>query len=114
MDILDKIEPGNEECFPVMCPICGKRDGHLFLYKPNEKETRGGVWTWCSACHNSIHASFRIPEWWRNPPDIIFGNLAAIPDYLEDNKMYIDQWMNRLLFSKLLDQDSNRGSNKDG
>ena len=97
MDIIDKTGPGNEECFPVMCPICRKKDGHLFFYKPNPRETRGGVWTWCSACHNSMHASCRIPEWWRNPPDIIFDNLAAIPDYLESNKIYIDQWINGLL-----------------
>jgi len=31
MEILDYIEKPSKECFPVTCPICGKREGHLYF-----------------------------------------------------------------------------------
>ena len=29
MGILDSIETQNKGCFPVVCPICGEKDGHV-------------------------------------------------------------------------------------
>lgn len=97
MDILDIDIMGSKEYFPVICPVCGKREGHLYAHRFKEGEDRGGEWAWCSACHHSVHVSARLPKWWKNPDMIDFERLAAIPDYLEENKIYIDEWINGLL-----------------
>lgn len=82
--------------FPVICPICGKRDGHIYLYRHNENSQRGGLWLWCSACHHTSHSSYQLPLWWKNFPDFDTTKLASHPDYLEENKTYIDEWVNKL------------------
>jgi len=97
MNILDNVE-SNKQFFPVICPICEKSDGHLYFHRNKKGEVRGGVWVWCSACCNSSHATYRIPEWWENLEIIEFENLKSYPDYLEDNKRSIDDWINKLLF----------------
>lgn len=98
LDILDFIEIKNKECFPVVCPICGKKEGHLYFHRYKEEEL-GGVWIWCSACYHSAHARYQLPKWWKNSEEIISEKLASHPDYLEDNKRFIDEWVNKLIFS---------------
>ena len=100
MDVLisDKME--TKEYFPVVCPVCGKREAHSYAHRFKEGEERGGEWAWCSACHTSVHVSARIPKWWKNCDLIDFNKLAAIPNYLEENKVCIDEWMNDLLFAE--------------
>ena len=46
MEILDYIEKPSKECFPVTCPICGKREGHLYFHRYMQGNARGGMWTW--------------------------------------------------------------------
>lgn len=44
MGILDSIETQNKGCFPVVCPICGEKDGHLYFHRNrdgDEKEVCG-------------------------------------------------------------------------
>lgn len=101
VDILNNIEPSDKECFPVVCPVCGKRQGHLYFHRYKEGNERGGMWVWCSACHHSEHATYRVPKWWKNLESISFEKLAAIPLYLEKNKADIDEWVNRLIFPEL-------------
>lgn len=99
MDILDIIELDNEQSVPVVCPICGKKEGHFYLSRYKEGEVYGGMWVWCSACHHSAHARYRLPEWWKNAKEICFEELTAHPYYLEENKNCIDEWVNRLLLN---------------
>lgn len=95
MDILDNIETRNK-CFPVICPICGKREGHLYFHRYKKDAEQGGMWVWCSACYHSSHALGRVPEWWENLEKIDFDKLASLPDYLEENKICIDEWINSI------------------
>lgn len=101
MDILDNIEMKNKECFPVACSICGKKEGHLYFHRYKEDDERGSMWTWCSACYHSAHTTYRLPKWWENLEEVNFGKLTNYPDYLEKNKMCIDEWINKLIFSNL-------------
>ncbi len=78
MDILDNIETENKGCFPVVCPICGKKEGHLYFHRNMEGDERGSMWVWCSACYHFSHAMYR-----------------------EENKVCIDQWINEILFLDL-------------
>ena len=56
------------------------------------------MWTWCSACCHSAHVTFRLPEWWENLEQIDFEKISSYPDYLEENKRDIDEWINKLIF----------------
>ena len=96
MDILDVIESENKESVPAVCPICGEREGHLYFHRYEKGHEAGGMWTWCSACCHSAHCRGRVPEWWINLEEINFEKLTAYPDYLEENKNRIDQWVNRI------------------
>lgn len=96
INILDSIEGEEKEQFPVLCPICGKREGHLYFHRYNN-ESVGGMWAWCSACRHSMHTRFKLPEWWENLEIINFQELTSYPDYLERNKGVIDEWMNKLM-----------------
>lgn len=96
MNMLDNIEVKENKQFPVLCPICGKKEGHLYFHR-YENEIAGGMWTWCSACKHSTHSRFRLPDWWKNLETIDCQKLASLPDYLEKNKDDIDDWVNKLL-----------------
>lgn len=87
--------------FPVICPICGKREGHIYLYKYNENNQRGGLWLWCSACHHCSHSSYLLPLWWNNLQNLDTSKLMSFPDYLEDNKINIDEWVNKIKIKNL-------------
>lgn len=99
MEVLVKDEAEIKEKFPIICPVCGKKEAHLYAHRFKEGEDRGGKWAWCSACYNCVHVSAKLPKWWKNPDLIDFNKLAAIPDYLEENKNYVDEWINSLIFS---------------
>lgn len=98
MDLLDIIEIKSKKSFPAVCPICGKKDGHLYFHRNTEGNERGSMWTWCSACYHSAHTIYRLPKWWKNLEGISIEKLASYPDYLEKNKSCIDEWVNRLVF----------------
>lgn len=68
-DILDNIETLDRHDFPVACSICGEKEGHLYFHRKVEGDEKGGMWVWCSSC---------------------------CPDYLEKNKLCIDEWVNKL------------------
>lgn len=82
---------------PTTCPICSKKECHIFFYRHDEKGTRGGAWVWCSHCNHFAHASFQIPAWWRNTPFLPEEILSSDPTLLEENKEMIDNWINKLL-----------------
>lgn len=100
LKILDDLYAKNE-CFPVNCPICGRKDGHIYLHKHNESRQRGGLWLWCSACHHTSHSSYRLPLWWENLKVLDTAKLVGFPDYLEKNKNDIDKWVNKLKINNL-------------
>ena len=98
MDILDGIGSGNKGYFPVDCPICEKKEGHIYFHRNKEDDQCGGMQTWCSACYHTAHATCRLPRWWKNPEKISTKKLTSYPGYLEENKNYIDEWVNKLLY----------------
>ena len=60
MEILDELE--SKECvFPVYCPVCGEKEGHLCIHRYDERH--GGIWIWCSNCCAYSHMSGIIPDW---------------------------------------------------
>ena len=40
MDILENIETLNRQDFPVVCPICGGKEGHLYFCKNVEGDEK--------------------------------------------------------------------------
>ena len=87
--------------FPVNCPICAKKDGHIYLYRHNINSHSGGLWLWCSACHHSSHSRYSLPIWWNNLNTLDTSKLSSFPDYLEENKNDIDKWVNKIKLSLL-------------
>ncbi len=81
---------------PAVCPVCGSQSGHIYLHRYDE-EHHGGSWVWCSNCHSYSHASFRVPEWWRNLSLFSILDLHAVPDNLDQKAQYIDDFVNKLL-----------------
>lgn len=45
---------------------------------------------------HSIHALYRLPNWWENLGKVNTEKLTSFPDYLEENKACIDEWVNKL------------------
>lgn len=83
--------------FPVTCPVCSKKGGHVYLDR-DENSERGGMWCWCSECKSFIHAESYIPKWWFNPTFIEESELCAgDADELERNVASIDDLVNELL-----------------
>ena len=99
MDILENAKMINTELFPVVCPYCGERGGHFYLHRWKKEDPRGSMWVWCSACRQSAHSRYRLPQWWKNPEKIDPQKLTYYPNYLEENKSYIDEWVNEILFA---------------
>lgn len=94
LDILDEIEKGQAK-FPTVCPVCGKQEAHLYMHKESG-ENIGGLWVWCSSCKNYIHATYQIPQWWKNSLEITESELSPNPQYLEENKDVLDMWVQKL------------------
>lgn len=84
---------------PTVCPVCGSKSGHIYLHRYDE-EHHGGSWVWCSNCHSYSHASFRVPEWWRNLSLFSILDLHAVPDNLDLKVHFIDDFVNKLIAIK--------------
>ena len=82
--------------FPVICPVCGEKDAHIYIHRHSFESQRGGLWLWCSSCRHSSHSSYRTPLWWKNLNSINTDKLVSLPDYLEANKNAVDKWVNEL------------------
>ena len=102
IDILDNLEISNKECFPVVCPICKKKGGHLYFHRNREMDERGSMWAWCSACCHFTHVMCRLPKWWENLEEVNVEKLTSYPNYLEENKINIDAWINKLISLNLI------------
>lgn len=79
--------------FPADCPICGRREAHVYLRAYTPK--RGDLWTWCSSCQSFEHASIIPPSDWKNDDFIDYHHLSALPQYLEFQKDSIDSYMTK-------------------
>ena len=97
MEIMDRLDD-KDSVFPIQCPVCGKKDGHLCIHRYDEHH--GGIWIWCSKCGSYSHMSGIIPDWWENMPGIEEGKLEAEPQYLDERNRAIDHWFNNLLKSR--------------
>ena len=82
--------------FPVVCPICGEKDGHLYFHRNRDGDEKGSMWVWCGKCYHFAHALCRLPKWWKNLDKINFEELTSYPNHLEENKFCIDEWINKL------------------
>lgn len=83
--------------YPEICPVCGKKSGHVYLHIHDMRNsTKGGIWLWCSECRSFAHMSGRAPVWWSNPDFIDFNLLVAEPEYLDKNSEKLDAWFNLL------------------
>lgn len=82
--------------FPCRCPVCNEKSAHVYFHRYKNTENKGGLWIWCSECRSYVHSSGQAPDWWYNCNDIEFSCLTSEPDYLEDNKGLIDEWIESL------------------
>lgn len=91
--------------FPVVCPECNSKSGHIYLNR-YEDTHRGGAWTWCSSCHHYGHYSYIIPSWWNNLTCIDEEELCAgNADILEENSATIDEHINYSLRRNCMSKD---------
>ncbi len=93
-----EIANNQSEAFPVKCPICEKKGGHIYIHRHDAKH--GGIWMWCDRCHSYAHVSGIIPDWCENPPFIDETQLTARPSYLNTLATELDSWTNSLLFKR--------------
>lgn len=70
------------------------------FYCYNNSNRRGGIWIWCSECKQYVHASVKVPEWWKNIPNIKLEDLSNEPILQENNKNLFDHWVNKLINAK--------------
>lgn len=99
MDILNYFNATRGK-FPAVCPICKKDDGHIFFYTYRNNGI-SSAWVWCSSCRYSAHFTYRTPSIWKNMLNIDSGRLASAPDYLEEIKHSIDDWVNTIIESAI-------------
>lgn len=95
MKLYDLLKEHGSDPLPAKCPVCGENGGHIYMHRYDE-ENHGGMWVWCSSCHNYSHSSCKVPEWWRNKSDISIVNLQASPQYLNTKAESVDSFVNRL------------------
>ncbi len=82
------------EFAPYFCPECGQKSVHLYMQVHNLNTRRGGLWIWCSSCHNFLHSSHYIPLNWSNFTGVETEKLCAVPAYLDELKIEIDTHLN--------------------
>ncbi len=87
--------------FPTICPICNKKNAHIYMHVYNNKTRRGGSWSWCSECHSFSHSTMYVPEYWRNCSEIELEKLSAVPIYLEEIKDKLDKHANAIMMNLL-------------
>lgn len=95
-DLIMNLFNDNGEAYPKTCPCCGKKDGHIFMYKFDDAAVYGSAWVWCSACQEYSHSRYLIPDWWKNYDGVEADELHNRPDNLDLIKNEIDQWVNSL------------------
>jgi len=93
IEIFSKVNDNQIVC-PCVCPICHSQTGHVYIHKHNDRHC--GIWTWCSNCKASSHLSGKAPIWWENPDFIDSAKLCADPEYLDQLKDKIDEWVNTI------------------
>lgn len=91
MELLKKYIAKDAAIFPMMCPVCEEKHGHIYMHRWKEGVDRGASWAWCSSCRVCSHCTISIPKWWENNEKIKVEYLAAHPDYLEKMKEMIDK-----------------------
>ena len=94
MVIFDEIENG-KTVYPCTCPACEGQTSHVYIHKHNDRHC--GIWVWCSKCGAYSHMSGVAPKWWKNPDFIDPAQLCAEPEYLEQMKARIDEWVNTIV-----------------
>jgi hypothetical protein len=67
----------------LICPNCQNHTIHYFYY--GEAGDRGGSWIWCSSCLNFIHASSKVPVWWKEIEGVPLNILEPEPEWLNNN-----------------------------
>jgi len=98
-DIIKLLEKSTkkEKGISYSCPVCNKRDAHVFFHRFEEDDIAGPAWGWCSSCKNYAHVRYMIPQWWTNLQEIDEDYLCSTPEYLESIKSSIDDHMDMIL-----------------
>lgn len=94
-ELLSELEKGERS--PMVCPVCEKREAHVYMHIHNDKTRMGGLWIWCSDCRSFLHGSVCVPGYWKNCPVIQPEKLTALPEYLETLKDNIDAHTNTII-----------------
>lgn len=94
IEIFDKATDRKSK-YPCECPICNNQTAHIYVHKHNEQHC--GIWAWCSSCKASSHLSGKTPLWWNNPEFVDPAKLCADPEYLDQMKGRIDEWVNDIV-----------------
>ena len=87
----------NIKKFPTTCPICNKKNAHIYMHIYDNETRRGGLWIWCSECHSFSHSSVYVSKFWENCALIEKDELCAIPDYLDEMNSIIDAHVNDII-----------------
>ncbi len=93
-NIFRNVEDG-KTLYPCVCPICNKRNAHLYIHKHNNRHC--GMWAWCSNCGAFSHMSGKAPKWWQNPDFVDSSRLCGEPQYLDQMKERLDDWINTII-----------------
>ena len=86
LDIFDDVV--NKRFVPTRCPVCGKMEAHIYMYRWKENKI-GSIWTWCSSCKVSAHERVILPTWWKNSKVLDENLLGVHPDMLEKKKIFV-------------------------
>lgn len=86
-DVLYKLKIGTT----LEASCCDNPDVHFYVHRFNADSPRGSAWVWCSNCNKYVHLDgFLLDADIPNCEKIDPLKLCAIPDYLEENKSFID------------------------
>lgn len=79
--------------FSFICSVCGRKDLHIFFHRWRKNDLKGSGWIWFSYCKSFDHGRFTLPNHWENFEKINPENLKYEPNYLEEIKNCIDEYI---------------------
>ena len=94
LSIFRNVEDG-KSVYPCECPVCNTRNAHIYIHKHNDRHC--GMWAWCSNCGAFSHTSGTAPKWWKNPDFVDSSRLCGEPQYLDQMKESLDDWINAII-----------------
>lgn len=92
----------NSNRFPVICPICGERQVHLYFSPLQTLESR--VWIWCSYCKSTAYSIVKSHPitFYQGAKCCEEKQLFDVPIMLELRKRQIDEIINAKKYEDIL------------